>query len=262
MKKYKGIVFFDLDGTLFNDDKQVSDRNLLALDLLRENDILPVIATGRNEFEIENLIKKAKFDSFITANGSYVVFENKPIVVEEIPTKVNEELLAFASHYNEEVAFYNNKECAVSADSPMVDDNYKALGLEKIIDPDFYKNNQINFSFVYTPEGKNDHQDKYEEIFGSQLTFYRNNPRGLDVVLKGVSKAGGITSLIEEADLQGIPTYAFGDGNNDIPMFKKVDNPIAMINGLSVAKENAKFITKEDNNHSGIYYELRELRLI
>lgn len=262
MKSYKGVVFFDLDGTLFDDDKHVSDRNLLALDLLRENDILPVIATGRNEFEIANLIKEGKFDSFMTANGSYVVFENKAIDVQEIPISVNKDLVDFASHFNEEVAFYNNVGCAVTGDNQLVTDNYKALRLEKIIDPDFYKENTINFSFVYTPVGEDDHQAKYEEIFGSTLTFYRNNPRGLDVVLKGVSKAGGITSLIQRAGLTGVPTYAFGDGNNDIPMFKKVDNPIAMVNGLSVAKQNAKYITKEDNNHSGIYYELRDLRLI
>jgi Cof subfamily protein (haloacid dehalogenase superfamily) len=262
MKKYQGVVFFDLDGTLFDDDKNVSDRNLLSLDLLRENDILPVIATGRNQFEIADLIKKGKFDSFITANGSYVVYEGKPIDVQEIPQKINSELVTFASHFNEEVAFYNNVGCAVTGDNQMVDDNYKALRLKKFVDPDFYKNNTINFSFIYTPVGVDDHQAKYEEIFGSDLTFYRNNPRGLDVVMKGVSKAEGITSLIRHANLQGIPTYAFGDGNNDIPMFKEVDNPIAMVNGLSVAKRNAKYITKEDNNHSGIYYELRELKLI
>ncbi|MFD1471931.1 Cof-type HAD-IIB family hydrolase [Companilactobacillus mishanensis] len=259
---YKGAVFFDLDGTLFDDDKHVSDRNLLALDLLRENDILPIIATGRNQFEISDTIEAGKFDSFITANGSYVVLEGKPIDVQVIPEQINTNLVAYASHFNEEVAFYNNVGCAVSGDNKLVDENYKALGLKKIIDPDYYKNHDINFSFVYTPVGEDDHQKGYEEIFGRDLTFYRNNPRGLDVVLKGVSKAGGIISLIEHAGLEGIPTYAFGDGNNDIPMFKHVDNPIAMRNGLTIAKQNAKYITKEDNNHSGIYYELRDLKLI
>lgn len=262
MKHYKGVVFFDLDGTLFDDDKRVSDRNLLSLDMLRENDILPVIATGRNQFEIADLIKEGNFDSFITANGSYVVFEGKPIDIREIPEKVDSQLVTFAKNFDEEVAFYNNKACAVTGDNQLVTDNYKALRLEKVIDPDFYKNNQINFAFVYTPVGVDDHQDKYEEIFGEELTFYRNNPRGIDVVLSGVSKAEGIRSLIKEAGLDGIPTYAFGDGNNDIPMFKEVDNPIAMRNGLAVAKQNAKYVTREDNNHSGVYYQLRDLRLI
>ncbi|AKP66239.1 Cof-type HAD-IIB family hydrolase [Companilactobacillus ginsenosidimutans] len=262
MKSYKGVVFFDLDGTLFDDDKNVSDRNLLSLDLLRENDYLPVIDTGRNQFEIQDLIDKGKFDSFITANGSYVVYEGKAIDVQEIPQKINANIVQFASHFNEEVAFYNNVGCAVTGGNQMVTDNYKALGLKEVIDPDFYKNNVINFTFVYTPVGENDHQAKYEEIFGSDLTFYRNNPRGLDVVLNGVSKAAGIRSLIKHAGLEGLPTYAFGDGNNDIPMFKEVDNPVAMRNGLTVAKSNAKYITKEDNNHSGVYFELRELKLI
>jgi Cof subfamily protein (haloacid dehalogenase superfamily) len=262
MKSYKGVVFFDLDGTLFDDDKNVSDRNLLALDLLRENDILPIICTGRNQFEIQDLIDQGKFDSFVTANGSYVVFEGKPINIQEIPEKINGELVTFASYFHEEVAFYNNVGCAVTSDSKIVDDNYKALGLEKVVDPDFYKNNTINFTFIYTPVGENDHQSRYEEIFGSDLTFYRNNPRGLDVVLNGVSKASGIENILGYAGFEDIPTYAFGDGNNDVPMFKLVDNPICMRNGLTVAKENAKYITKEDNNHSGVYYQLRELKLI
>lgn len=49
---YKAVVFFDLDQTLLNDDKQVPPENVAALKALEANQILPVIATGRNYYEL------------------------------------------------------------------------------------------------------------------------------------------------------------------------------------------------------------------
>ncbi|WP_045629331.1 HAD family hydrolase, partial [Lacticaseibacillus paracasei] len=45
---YKAVVFFDLDQTLLNDEKQVPPENVKALKALEANDVLPVIATGRS----------------------------------------------------------------------------------------------------------------------------------------------------------------------------------------------------------------------
>lgn len=41
------IVFFDLDGTLLNEDKQVPQDTIQAIAELKANGIEPVIATGR-----------------------------------------------------------------------------------------------------------------------------------------------------------------------------------------------------------------------
>ena len=75
------------------------------------------------------------------------------------------------------------------------------------------------------------------------------------------SKATGIKTLIEKANLKGIPTYAFGDGNNDIPMLDYVDHPIVMGNGLDNVKEHAEFVTTDNTNH-GIVKGLKHFNLI
>lgn len=102
---------------------------------------------------------------------------------------------------------------------------------------------------------------EYEDAFGDVLTFYRNSPYSIDVVVHGVSKATGIKQLIDTAGLRGIPTYAFGDGNNDIPMLDYVDHPVVMGNGLSNVKPHGEFITTKNTDH-GIVNGLKHFNLI
>ena len=65
-----------------------------------------------------------------------------------------------------------------------------------------------------------------------------------------------MTLLADEA-----PTYAFGDGLNDLSMFERVDYSIAMGNSQATVKEAATFITRS-NDENGIPYALTHFGLI
>lgn len=67
---YKGIAFFDLDHTLFNEHTRVDDEVADAMHQLKANQVLPVISTGRNLFEIPNTMQKTGIDTVVSANGS------------------------------------------------------------------------------------------------------------------------------------------------------------------------------------------------
>ena len=56
-------------------------------------------------------------------------------------------------------------------------------------------------------------------------------------------------------------SYAFGDGFNDVCMFKVVGHPIAMGNGVDVAKEASEYITS-DIYDGGIYKALLHYGII
>ena len=47
-------------------------------------------------------------------------------------------------------------------------------------------------------------------------------------------------------------TAAFGDGDNDLEMLSEFSNSVCMSNGTQKAKKLAKYITKKDNNNSGV----------
>lgn len=63
----------------FDNEKNVSKENIAAVNELRENNILPIISTGRNIFEIQYVIDETGINSLVSANGSYVQYEGKKI---------------------------------------------------------------------------------------------------------------------------------------------------------------------------------------
>jgi Cof subfamily protein (haloacid dehalogenase superfamily) len=254
---YKAVVFFDLDGTLFDNQKNVSDDNIAAINQLRQNNILPVISTGRNIFEIQYVIDATGIDSLVSANGSYVQYEGKKLKAEQISQDVIEEILAFAKDQGDVISFYNNQEFALTAENDLTKVNYRLLRLTPHVDPDFYKTHEVNFLNVFNYD-----KDKlYQEAFAGRLSLVRNNPRCLDTMKWGISKQTGIQALLKTANLGDIPTYAFGDQLNDLQMFAEVDYPIAMGNGHPDAKAKASFVTKSNIN-GGIVYGLQHYGLI
>lgn len=105
-----------------------------------------------------------------------------------------------------------------------------------------------------------DQDDTLPQLF-PELSMVRNNPRGLDVMQQGVTKMSGIRQLLSQPDFVDIPTYAFGDAQNDLPMFAGVDHPIAMGNGQAENKKQAEFITTANDDH-GIVNGLKHFNLI
>ena len=254
---YKGVVFFDLDGTLFDDDKNVSQQNIDAIQELKRNQILPIISTGRNIFEINYVLDSTKINSIVSANGSYVQYEGKKLDAEVIPQNVIEDLLEFAHRQRDVVAFYNNEELALTADNDLTDENYRILRLHTKVDPKWYLTHDVNFMCVFNY----DKDKRYQDKFAGELSLVRNNPRCMDTMNWGVSKQTGIQTLMKREGLQGVPSYAFGDQLNDLQMFAEVDHPIAMGNGHDKAKAAAEFVT-DTNMNDGIVKGLRHYGLI
>ncbi|AEB73514.1 Cof-type HAD-IIB family hydrolase [Lentilactobacillus buchneri] len=254
---YKAVVFFDLDGTLFDNEKNVSDENVAAINELRANNILPVISTGRNIFEIQYVIDATGINSLVSANGSYVQYEGKKLKAEQISDDVIEEILAFAKQQGDVISFYNNKEFALTFENDMTKVNYRLLRLTPHVDPEFYKHHEVNFLNVFNYDKDKLYQDKFK----GKLSLVRNNPRCLDTMKWGVSKQTGIQALMKKLNLGDVPSYAFGDQMNDLQMFSEVKFPIAMGNGVPEVKEKASFVTKSNIN-GGIVNGLKHYGLI
>lgn len=253
----KAIVFFDLDGTLFDDDKHILPSSLVAIHQLQHKDILPVISTGRNIFEIKSLLDETGIDSVLSANGSYVQYRGQKLLAETLVPKLIEEFTDFATQQGDVVGYFNNRGVRLNKENDLTRANFKALRLTAKVDPKFYLKEPINFMNVFNT----DKEGLYQTQFKDKLSLVRNNPRALDTMKFGVSKRTGIEALLKTAHLDGVHTYAFGDQLNDLQMFDVVDTPIAMGNGHKLAKEKAAYITTT-NMDDGIANGLKHFKLI
>ncbi|WP_203640166.1 Cof-type HAD-IIB family hydrolase [Levilactobacillus wangkuiensis] len=254
---YQAIVFFDLDSTLFDDHKNVLPASIAAIHEMQQHHILPVIATGRNIFEIQYVLDATGIDSVVGANGSYVQFEGKRLTASVIDQPTLAAITEFAKAQGDPLAYYTSQGFRLSQANADTVENFQLLRLNPVVDADWYQHQDINFINVFN----RDKDRAYQEKFANQLNLVRNNPRCLDTMVHGVSKQSGIQQLITDAGLQGVKTYAFGDGYNDLQMFDEVDVPISMGNGVPEAKAKAAYVTTS-NTTDGIVHGLRHFGLI
>lgn len=257
-KKPDAIVFFDLDGTLLNSDVEVVQSSVDAIAALYKNNVMPIISTGRTVCEVASIMEKTAITSIIAMNGQSVFYQNNHVFSNNIDKTLISRVLDFSQQKtNIPLSFYNDNMMRISEDSKPADTFYRYIRQNKpAVDPDVFKTNPIQMMLLLCENGESIYIDEFPE-----LSFIRNTPYCVDVFNKGGSKGFGIKKLLEYKSLYDVPTYAFGDGLNDIEMFQTVDHPIAMANAVEPIKAIAEFVT-DNNDNDGIAKGLKQAGLI
>lgn len=98
MKDIKGIVFFDVDGTLVDCWKGIekpTEKTKEAIRRLKENGYLTLIATGRPMSFLSDELKELGVSGYITSNGTYIELNNKVILNEEVKQEIVDDIIDF-----------------------------------------------------------------------------------------------------------------------------------------------------------------------
>lgn len=255
----KKIVFFDIDGTLFDHDKKLPALTKKAVERLKENGVFVAIATGRAPFMFDALREELDIDSFVSFNGQYVVFENEVIYKNPLPTDNIKKLINFSLQKEHPLVLMN--EHTMKATVSYHDHIEDSIGSLKIPHPDedrdFYKGREIFQSLLFF-EDNND--EEYQTNFPG-FRFIRWHQYSTDVLPAGGSKAEGIKIMIERLGFEMKDVYAFGDGLNDIEMLQTVGTGVAMGNSSEEVKKAADITTTSVDN-DGIWNGLKQLELI
>ena len=99
------------------------------------------------------------------------------------------------------------------------------------------------------------------EKLGHKYHFARTSPQWIECAPQGINKGAAILRLAERLGITPDQIAVFGDGENDLSMFRVVKYPIAMGNAMDTVKKEAFEVTL-DNNSSGIAHFLKKHNLI
>lgn len=263
MKKYKGAVFFDYDGTLSDETEGIfspTEKSLEAIKKLKENGYFVCLTTGRGKCYAP--FDKADFDGFISSNGAYAEIDGEMVFKEPFA----KELVLEAMKYLDENGMYYFIETQEQCYSDHIKSKPFTDMLENFaIDMEFLPCSEANIENIYKIVYIFTKQEQYENLKNDfkgkfDISTHRAYKSG-DISVTGISKGTGIKNLIKILDIPYENTYAFGDGDNDIEMFKAVCHPVALKVCHPDLEKCAEYVTDTVKNE-GVYKGLQHYGII
>ena len=254
-------VFFDIDGTLLSHrTNSVPASALRALEVLRQKGILTFMATGRHISMLRQLkaLEGLRFDGVVSLNGQYCCNESGIIYHCPLETSAVAALLDYLKAHPHPCILVEADRMYINFHSPLVEQVQAAIHSEMpaIGDLDRGYTQPIYQAILYMSD---EDLAKLPPLPGIKLT--RWNQGGADLIPSNGGKAAGITRLLEHYGIDKADTMAFGDGENDVDMFRAVGTAVAMGNACAEAKEAADYVT-DDIDQDGIWNALKHFGVI
>lgn len=269
------LIALDLDGTLLNDEKELTEENRKALAECMERGIYIVPTTGRTLEGIPAEIKNIPWIRYaITVNGGRIMDKDQNITIDSrlLTREQALQVIDIAEEYPVMYdAYVNGRGVSESRFLDHLEEyGISGAGLKSIrAVRDAYPNirdhietcgemvEKLNI-FFKDVSCREEIRRRIEDLgFTIVSSSVYNN---LEINAKGATKGEAILRL---ADYLGIPkeeTMAFGDGENDFTMIDTVELGVAMGNAADFLKERADYITLS-NNESGVAYAIRKFVL-
>ena len=269
----KKILFVDLDGTLLTDTKDITPENLEAIQEATALGHAVVVTTGRPLYSTVRQLEKLG----MTKPGCYAITSNGALIYNAhtketiFRTGVSRDCLreAFDEAYKYEVhpQTYSNDGVLCEHDTPelqyyaksnvirydVVEDVAQALDFDPI------KMLFIDLRDRSKLERFREHMEPWSKAHHIDMFF--SCDQYLEFLPEGINKGSGIRWLCNYLQVSLDNTLAAGDAENDITMLQAVKTPCVMKNARPEMYAYASYITKNDNNHSGIAEIIRKFML-
>lgn len=254
-KKY---FFFDIDGTLTVNDPEnyrsyVPESTQMALEKLKENGHFVSIATGRAHWMTQDIIDMVHINNLVTDGGNGIVLDGR--LVERLPLD-HDKAVTICTQIHQlgrgvGVSLYDDNRLFCQNDRFAKDNPGFSSLIEYVIDEnlDFSKLGDIYKIFISITE---EEEKDYPVL--EQLPHMRYHPGNL--MIEPADKFAGIRRFMDYLHAPVEDVVVFGDGWNDMDMFRDAPFSIAMGNAVEPLKEIADFVTK-DADKGGIEYACR-----
>ena len=259
----KTLYVSDLDGTLLRSDQKTSDFTNQTINELVENGMLFSYATARSYIASKPVTEglEARIP-LIVYNGSMVVdnADGRILLCHYLQEEAHQLLDELMEHDIYPIVFsmidgvekMSYVPSKISAETKrFIDMRDSDIRIHPVDDPQKLHDGDI---FDLTCIDQYDKlkpfyekcKDDYQAIF--QLDIYTNDP-WLEILPKGTSKANAIKEVVQYFQCDKV--VVFGDGVNDIEMFKMADEAYAVENAVPELKELATEIIA-GNNDDGV----------
>lgn len=257
-------VFIDIDETLTNSQREVTEKTKLEIKKCVENGVKIILTSGRSRREAMDFQEQIGTSPYIvSSNGAsaYDAENGVEIYNERIDPQMVLQLIKY-SRENEYRIKLNYKDLLVMNEAAYPDEKDKEVSYEElervaveeqvvqcvITSTDFEKmkvfRDYIKNECVGIAVANESKRFKNPDLKPSR-NYY------CDVASSKVSKGNAVKAVCEYFQIKPEEIVTIGDGENDLSMFELTPNSVAMGNSLPEIKEKANYVTAS-NDEDGV----------
>ncbi|MBO1307868.1 HAD family phosphatase [Enterococcus sp. 669A] len=273
----KAIVL-DIDGTLLNDQKEITPATKAMLIRAQEEGIKLILASGRPTASMlnfaEELEMKKHHGLLVSYNGAKVIdcqtsdeLFNQSMTLEEgkavlehmkkfdVKVMIDKDDYMYVNDvYNCDITYKGSKINIIEYESR--GGNYK---LCEIIDLAAFLDSSI--SKILTagePEYLAEHHQEMMAPFKDSLNCVFTADFYFEFTAQGIDKAKALDTVLKPLGIAAEDVAAFGDGHNDITLIRYAGKGVAMDNAVPELKAAADHVTLS-HNEDGIAHMLNQM---
>ncbi len=259
----KKILFFDIDGTLWDFHNVIPKSTIHAIHEAKKNGHLVFINSGRSRAFINSKeLLSIGFDGIVSGCGTMVEYRGETIFYHQLDNALVAEVIDTVRSFGFR-PILEGRNFLYFDDEDFGSDPYgiklkHELGDHLLGISENWGNWEISkLSCATRP---NEHEQCMRSL-ENHFLFMIHSPEVVEMSPKGFDKGSGIRFVCDYFDRNQADTIAFGDSANDMTMLQTAGISVVMGNGTDEAKSAADLVT--DNLHEdGIYNACRKLGLL
>ena len=255
------LIAMDLDGTLNNDEKRITEKTKAALMAAQNRGIRLALASARPSpglFKERDILHLQEFGGILMSyNGGRIVDAATGSTLFETAMDLGQtkqvlrflETLPVTPILDDGKQFYVTDKTAYKVDYECRNNNMVCSEVGNLAD--FLGFSPIKILMSVQPEELPSVQKQIADFLPPELTVVQTAAFYLEVIPKRINKGQGIRDICAALGMQPEQVIAFGDAANDIPMLETAGVGVAMGNASEAVKAKADFVTLS-NNDDGI----------
>lgn len=258
------LIALDLDDTLLNENREISDENVEVLRKCAEKGIYIVLCSGRAEDAILPFIRRLEIAGketgrfLIAINGCSIfdlhtrtqIFCKKvePEILQRTNQIAFEKYGLYSEVYTADTIYYPKYTEWTKLDVDL-------CGLKGIEDPNYDELLKNGFTKMLVPGDPKvllTLQDELRAEFGDKAVIFTSKPYFLEILPPNCGKGEAVLWLAKHLGIEKSQTMGFGDSMNDESMIRLLEYGVCMANGNEQIKQIADYVTEKTNDESGV----------
>ena len=256
------MVITDLDGTLLNNNREVSLNDMKSLYWLGDNEVIRVIATGRNFYSTTKVLKSNfPIDYLIFSSGAGIFDWKKQRLLysQELPKSEVESIVRVLTENNVDFMIHepvpNNHQFIYSKNNHNNPDFDRRINVYKEFATEYNSYSQCNSASQLLVVFPND-IDLFNQLknqFSNIKIIRTTSPLDgdsiwMEIFPKTVSKGQGIDWLCNRLNIKQTETISVGNDYNDIDMLEYTAEKYVVSNAPKDLKERFPVCNSNQNN--------------